>query len=155
MMYVECKPDFLLAQSVTNLPKRQIEHELKGKYEVCKRVSARRDCKGMVDEDPTSPQPVYLTRLDLSEEIPEHGLKAFSDPRRNNLIVLLCPKLEDWILRAATEARLDVDGYGLPNRPSALHRVINVDLRKFDRLLADLIDAGTARMRELRRLLER
>jgi hypothetical protein len=39
MIYVECKPDATLVQVLTQLPRREIVHELKGKYEVVKRIS--------------------------------------------------------------------------------------------------------------------
>ena len=154
MIFVECKPDEMLVRNVTGLPKRQIIHELKGKAEVCKRVSGQQNCKGVVDEDPGSTEPVYLARINLSEELLQLGLKVFEDGPRNNRVVVLCPKLEDWILRATRDARLDITKYGLPNDPTALHRVINLDPRKIERLLGDLRNAATERMKTLAQLLK-
>ena len=154
MIYVECKPDGALVRSVTGLAIRDVIHE-NGKYAVCKRISDREDCKGMVDEDPTSRQAAYLTRITLSQDLPQYGLKVFTDTPKNNRIVVLCPKLEDWILKAAGEIGLNVEDrkYNLPNHPRRLHQVINADARKIERLLEDLIVAGSDRLGNLGRLL--
>ena len=153
MIYVECKPDEILVRFLTGLPKRQIAHEFKGKPEVCRRISEARDTKGMIDEDPGSVQPTYLSRITLAQEILHLGLKVYEDSPRNNRLVVLCPKLEDWVLRAAGDALLNMSDYGLPNTANRLHRVINVDLRKFERLMTDLNAATSNRLKTLQDLL--
>jgi hypothetical protein len=154
MIYAECKPDALLVRYLTDLPKRQIVHDIKGKAEVCKRISAQRDCKALVDEDPSATQPLYLARINLWEDVGETGLKVYHDNSRDNLIVVMCPKLEDWILQAAEEAGIDVvRKYSLPDNPAALHRMVNANLPKFERLVKDLLDTTSERVRALRRLL--
>jgi len=152
MIYVECKPDFTLVRFITNLPRKEIVHEFKGKYEVCKQLGKRRHCKGLVDEDPLSVPPSYLEKLRLREEIPERGLKVMHDESNNNLLIILCPRLEDWILRAAKERGINPDKYNLPNNPNRLHEVINLSLDRFERLLEDL--KGCERLRALKKVLE-
>lgn len=153
MIYVECRPDALLVQSLTGLSRRQIVHEFKGKYEVCKRVSGQTECKALVDEDPGSIQPPYLARINLVQELRQQGLKVFQDESRGNLVVVMCPKLEDWILKAAEDTGLRVSSYSLPVTARSLHRVINANIAKLERLLQDLINEGSERVRTLKRLL--
>jgi hypothetical protein len=135
------------------LSRRQIVHEFKGRFEVCKRVSGQTGCKALVDEDPNSIQPPYLARINLVEELRQQGLKVFQDESRGNLVVVMCPKLEDWILKAAEETGLKVSSYSLPDSSRSLHRVINADIRKLERLLQDLINEGSERVRTLKRML--
>ena len=104
---------------------------------------------GMVDEDPDCPQPSYLKELQMVEE--SHGIKILSDNRSHNLLILLCPNLEAWILEAAKEAGVDVCNYNLPNNASELHEVININIEKLEGLLRNLSDKSD-RMRELRRI---
>ena len=153
MIYVECRPDELLVRQVTNLPRRQVVHEIKGNGEVCNRLMRNRDLVAMVDEDPEATQPRYMTRLSLGRERAELGLKLYLDRSLNNRIVVLCPKLEDWLLRAAADSSLSMNTYGLPDRANPLHSEINLDERKIQRLLADLHRAKSPRLLELRRLL--
>lgn len=154
MIYVECKPDAALVQALTQLPHREIVNELKGKYEVLKRISNGSNAKGLVDEDPAANQPAYFARMEVQRDLPQRGLKILEDVGKGNRVVLLCPKLEDWIIMAAQDAEVDLEDrrYNLPNNPTRLHRVINIDLRKFERLVQDL--TGTPRLRCLRRLLD-
>ena len=153
MIYVECKPDDLLVRHLTGLPKRQVAHEIQGKGEICNRLIRGKDLVAMVDEDPGATQPTYLARLPLGSETTEFGLKLYLDNSRNNRIVVLYPRLEEWLIRAAGDSGLSMNTYGLPNRANTLHSVINLDERKIQRLLSDLDHAQSPRLRELGRLL--
>ena len=104
MFYVECKPDGILVGLIAALPKRQVIHEIKGKYEIAKRLSEAQGAKGLLDQDPNSIQPAYLSRLNLEQDLPQSGLKVLHDSTRDNYVILLCPRLEEWIALAAREA---------------------------------------------------
>ena len=155
MIFVECKPDAKLVRRLTSLPKRQVVHH-KGKYELCKRLEARHNTVGVIDEDPTAAaQPSYLAKLALSEEFEQAGINVFADPARDNRLVVLRPKLEDWVLAAAQECDLDVRNkeIALPNNARRLHRVINANLQKFERLLDALETRNAPRLKALQQLL--
>ena len=153
MIYVECKPDGILVRHLTGLPKRQVAHEIQGKGEVCKRLNRGNGLVALVDQDPGSTQPRYMARLSMGTESAQLGLKLYLDNSRNNRIVVLYPRLEEWLIRAAGDSGLSMNTYGLPNRANTLHSVINLDERKIQRLLSDLDHAQSPRLRELGRLL--
>ena len=150
---MECKPDGALVRLLTGLSRREVAHEIKGKSGVSHRLSQQSNCKGLVDQDPGSAQPPYLRTIPLSDDLPEHGLKVYRDGSRGNTIVVLCPKLEDWVLDAAKAVGLDVRQLGLQNRPTSLHREINANLAKFERVLEALDATSSQRLDTLRRLL--
>jgi len=152
MIYVECKSDFTLVKSIAKIPKREIIHE-RGKGRVCGKLERQRDCKGLVDEDPLSTQPPYARKMRLESSLAQHELKVFYDEPNENHLILLCPRLEEWILKAAREANLNMEKYSLPDVPEKLHREINLDLSKFEKLVGDLKNAE--RLKTLRELLER
>jgi hypothetical protein len=151
MIYVECKPDTILVRTLTGLPRRDVIHELKGKYRVVDRVSKGSNLKGLVDEDPLVPQPVYLEDMDVLVDLPGGGLRLLHDAARGNRIIILCPRLEEWTVRAARDAGVDLGDYSLPNNPRMLHRVVNDHLSSFQRLVEDLKDSD--RLRGLHNLL--
>ena len=153
MIYVECKPDELLVRQVTDLPRRQVVHEAKGKGGVCNRLMRNEGLMAMVDEDPGKTQPTYMAQLSLSRESAGMGLKLYVDRSRNNRAVVLCPDLEWWLLRAVSDMGFDIKTYGLPDSANELHRVINLDERKIQRLLTDLADGASPRLLELGRSL--
>lgn len=140
MIYVECKPDQSLAQVSAKLCTRDITHELQGKFAVLRRLSAGHDLAGMVDEDPTSIRPSTLDRMAAVEEIDDLGIALLHDPAKNNHLVLLRPRLEEWVIAAAKEGKKNLSRYGLSERAKQLHDEINIDIRKFERLLGDLRD---------------
>lgn len=134
MIYVECKPDRALVSSL-GVPKRNIIHE-GGKSKVCRRLEKSRNSKGLVDEDPLSEQPPYIERLNLIQD--RHEIKTLHDNRRGNYLVVLCPRLEEWILKAAKEAEIDLGKYNLPDDAEKLHKIINININKFEKLIAEL-----------------
>ena len=153
MIHVECKADRALVLFLTSLSGRQVIHENKGKYELCKRLSSDTDARGLIDEDPGRVQPTYLGRMSVSQDLEERGIRVLTDTARSNTIFVLRPRLEEWVLAAATESGLDPTEHGLPNRASTLHNIVNANLDKFDRLLSALKSAGSERLGTLSRLL--
>lgn len=133
MIYFECKPDEALAGSL-GIPKREREHS-HDKGRVCNKLKKSDNAIGMVDEDPGSAQPGYISNLEFVSE--EHNIRVKRD-NRNNLLIILCPHLEGWILKAADEAGVDVTGFGLPDDPKKLHGMINSKLREFSSLIEEL-----------------
>lgn len=134
---MECKADFALVLSIANIPKREVQHE-SCKGEVCNRLAKRSRSTGVIDEDPSATQPGYLKRAMVKSDLTAHGLKVLYDGSNHNTVIVLRPRLEDWVLRAAREAGIDVKKYGLPEDAAPLHRHINIRLEKFTELLTDL-----------------
>lgn len=153
MIYVECKPDQTLVQTLTGLPTREIIHE-QNKFEVMKKLGNGMNTRGMIDEDPGSNQPAYLNRMQVFSELSQDGLKVLRDEDKGNQVILLCPRLEECIIRAASDAHVDLrdQRYNLPNTASRLHREITFDLRKMTRLVQALRDSH--RLRTLQQLLQ-
>ena len=153
MIVVECKPDEVLVRNVASVSRRQIIHE-PGKGAVCRRLDRISNTRAVVDEDPGSAQPSYLDSAVLSENLEAAGLKVLSDVPRNNLVVVLRPRLEDWLLYAVRESGVDATDYRLPNDPKELKKVINLNLDRLEKLVMDLLDARSDRMLALQRLLK-
>jgi len=107
----------------------------------------------LLDEDPYSGQPRYVKEARLKNDLPEHDIKILHHSSANNHLIVLCPALEEWILRAARESGIDVTKYNLPNNAAKLHAEINISLDKFEKLLEDLKDSSN-RLKTLKRLLE-
>jgi len=154
MIYVECYSDITLVQSLTTVTRRGIVHEFKGKGEICNRLRNSTKSKGLIDEDPSSSQPRYVREATLDGDFTEHNIKLLHHNSTDNDLIVLCPTLEEWVLDAAKGSNLDVRKYDLPNDAVRLHRLINLSLGKFERLLEDL-KTKSNRLKTLKRLLER
>ncbi|HOJ93268.1 MAG TPA: hypothetical protein PKW23_06400 [Dictyoglomaceae bacterium] len=61
MILVECNPDEALVNFL-GIKREEIIHE-NGKSGICKKLKSKENIKGLVDEDPLSPQPKYIEGL--------------------------------------------------------------------------------------------
>lgn len=141
----ECYADGGLLRTF-GFSRRQVDHR-GSKYKVVWAVLRLDDRIGLVDEDPGQNPSEDLKRFTTVYQ--EHDIEVLE--RGDKRIVVLCPRLEEWLLRTARLARIDVRKYGLPNDPETLHGVINDELDKLGRLLENL--SSHERMRALGRLL--
>ena len=154
MIYVECQSDEMVVRSVTRDSPQQIVHE-RGKGAVCRRLAKVSHCTGVIDEDADSSRPPYLERASTRRELQGQALTVFRYIRQRNVIVILRPRLEEWLLGAASQANIDISArpHNLPGRPAEFKRALMGDPSKLDQLLQDLLKQRSSRLLALRRLL--
>jgi len=150
MIYVECNPDEALIKAL-GIPRRGIHHS-GNKVKVCKRLQKSKNSKGLVDDDPLSEKPPYIDRMKLHSN--EHNIKLLYDERSKNYLIVLCPRLEEWILEASKEVNIDVSNYSLPNKPVELHKIVNTRIKEFEKLIEDLIKQGSRMLKTLEKLIK-
>lgn len=156
MYIVECDPDVILVSTLASISRRRVVHA-GGKAQVLRKLIRKyRDSIGMIDQDPHSIQPrKFLQRF---EEINNHNsernkLKILHHNSRNNRLIVLCPRLEEWIIETSREANIRLNRYNLPNNPEKLHAIINIKTERFQRLVEDMMQSSSNRVRALRDLL--
>jgi hypothetical protein len=133
-LYLECIPDEALAMCL-GVPRKRITHQ-NDKGRVCNRLEKSRDALGMIDEDPQSAQPAYLKKLERKES--NHRLTVWEETGKNNRVIIICPRLEEWLLQTAREAAVDTRHFGLPDNAKDLHKVIHFKLDQLKQLLYHL-----------------
>jgi hypothetical protein len=132
MIYVECKPDKIL---IHTLDIREITH-FGGRCFVCRELERRKNLVAVIDEDPRGPQPSYLKKLKLIKQ--QNSLKLFYDKENNNKVIMICPRLEEWILKAAKQQKIKLSDYNLPHESNQFHLVVNLDITNFQKLIHTL-----------------
>jgi len=141
MVYVvECKPDFVLVRFL--IYRQKIVHA-GNKSRVLRRLTRNYENSiGLIDQDPGTHQPPDLRRFTeiLSDDNSKLKVRYFS--RSRNFLVVICPNMEEWIIEASDEANVNITEYNLPNDPTELHRRINLNLDKFQRVLDNLKQAS-------------
>jgi len=149
-LFVECKPDETLA-FVLGVSRRDVEHA-GSRARVCTQVSRRSGTTGMVDEDPsTAPHPYMKS---LAEEDMEHQIRVLYDSERKNQLVVICPRLEDWLVESAKSSRLKMTDFGFESDTGRrLHREINDRLPNVERLVKALLSARNSRILRLQTLI--
>ena len=149
-LVVECSADEALAQAV-GIPPQNIEHSL-GRGRVCKRLEQLNAATGMVDDDPDVSKPAYFNCL--AELNWDHGIRLFYDEERGNRIVVLSPRLEEWLVQSAKQSGLKMTDYGFGSDNGVqLHAEINQRLKSLNKLVCHLLERNSQRLLYLQSVL--
>ena len=137
---------------LTNINYRNINHSGNKSTVIYNLVKNYISSKGVVDEDPGNP----VTRL-INQFQPHHNYHAYSinvqyDGVRDNYLISLYPKHEDWVLNAARVSHVDIRKYGLPNNSNHLKRIINDNLSRYEKFL-DILIPVSQHMQQLQQIL--
>ena len=154
MIYVECDADTVLVQTLTG---RRPGHPA-DKGRVCALLKVKTDCIGLVDEDPGKPQPKYISSQSVQKGVNylDNSIRVIIDSNGNKLIILQ-PRLEEWILETARRATISLGDYNLPNEAKELHELLTLRrirrMNDFERLVKKLLVVSGG-MKQLKQLLE-
>ena len=152
MIYVEGSPDSRLIQEL-GVPRRQVRIE-NGRNKVLRRLEEIPDATGMVDEDPENWQGERELR-DYTEKEHAEGLRLLS--HRGNTgqrLIVICPKLEDWLIQRARMSKVKPEDYGLLSDPDRLHSRVRYERKDgFQRFIKELMNHHDKGMRLLRQWL--
>src|SRR5439155_27073491 len=99
-VFLECKPDETLAVALGVLRNTVVHSGDKGR--VAKALRENRNVTGLVDEDPGRVDPPTLSKY--VEVAASHDVKLKVDRARNNRLVVICPRLEPWLIKTAKAA---------------------------------------------------
>jgi hypothetical protein len=150
-LFVECKPDETLAFAL-GVSRREVEHA-GNRAGVCTKVSCKRDTTGMVDEDPGAAPHPYMKRL--VEKGMEHQMRVLEDLELENRLVVICPRLEEWIVQTAKSGGLKMTDFGFESDNGLqLHREINHRLPNLERLVNKLLSDRNSRILRLQALVK-
>lgn len=120
MIYVECNPDEILVRYL-GFRRGEVEH-LSSMPEVVKSTHKYEATIGMIDQDPDGSKPGYLKQFQIIQRLTHIVVRKHR--QHGSVLVVLCPRLEDWLILAAKNARIDMRKLGLPNKPNQLHEQI-------------------------------
>jgi hypothetical protein len=149
-LVVECTADEALAQAV-GIPGRSIEHSL-GRGRVCKRLEQLQGATGMVDDDPGVSKPAYFKCLVESKW--DQGIRLLDDKKRRNRVVILTPRLEEWLVQSAKQSGFKMTDYGFgTDNGLRLHAEINQRLKNLNNLVSKLVECKNQRLLYLKSLL--
>jgi predicted transcriptional regulator len=149
MLLLECSPDEMLARKL-GFARRDLRH-LAGKSRICKYLIRSKSDFGLIDEDPNSVQQAYFNDLKLSSE--QHDMRVYYDGVRDNRIIVLRPRLEEWLIKTTELSGAAMTTFGLSNQGNELHREINSRISNLEKLLDYLLNKQDLRLMYLRTLL--
>jgi hypothetical protein len=119
---VECYADEKLVQILVYKNKPKILHQ-SGKGNIFNYLHKKQTLSaiGLVDEDPESTQPRRF-RNDYKEIESSGNVKLFRHTIKKDIsIVMLSPRLEEWIISRAQIAGINLSEYSIPDNGEKLH----------------------------------
>ena len=118
MIAVECYADTRLVLTL-GITKASVNHEY-GKSRVLDALRTGRAKVGLVDEDPGAAEVPEMRNYRLAENLDGiRLLRHIGGPDRR--VIVICPRLEEWMLGRAQKAGIDPSTFGLANDPRKLH----------------------------------
>lgn len=152
MILVECNADEALLRAL-GVAGRRIQHH-QGRDNVLLAVRKGAPCTAMVDEDPSSPlQSPELKNYQTEEKLDTLRYMRHMQEQGKRLIVV-CPRLEEWMLNRAKINGIDPAEFGLPSDPRELHHTTRYyEQPRFRDFLNELI-AKDAEMCQLKSWLQ-
>ncbi len=149
-LFVECKPDETLVTAL-GVSGAAVEHAA-GRDGVCRRLQREEEVVGLVDQDPDAHPIPYVQSL--TEIHRQHDLLVLEDRGRRNRLILVCPRLEEWLVRTVQQAGLQLTNFGFEDdRGKGLHREINQRLPNLRRLVGALMEQRQERILALQQWL--
>jgi len=134
---VECNADEVVLRNL-GVPKRQLFH-FGGKDKLINRLRHLHGAVGVVDEDSASIQHPDLKASYRQAESAE-GLRLLArQGSGGQRLVIICPKLEDWLIERAKSSGIRPEDHGLLSDPDRLHSIPRYEQKEgFRRFLAEL-----------------
>lgn len=132
---VECNPDEVLVKAL-GITAKQVAHQ-NDKGEVCNYMRKTEVKLALIDEDPYSGQPKYLSEFETMED--KFNVRKLFHTKDKKTILVLKPRLEEWIIEQCKVS--GIVPKHLPNNAQELKKVINLRLNFFGDLVSELLQS--------------
>ncbi|MFM7485605.1 MAG: hypothetical protein ACKOC0_10400 [Cytophagales bacterium] len=146
---LECNPDEALVRTL-GYSKREITHQ-PNKGQVFNYLEKNHQACGIVDEDPGSANPGYFSHY-IKQGETKFDVDFFLNIGTGAKLIVLKPRLEDWVLKQAKQEGVEPDEFSLPPNGRQLHRIVNQRIPKFEQMLHQM--KGCAALNYLKHLLK-
>jgi hypothetical protein len=145
---VECHPDEAVLRAL-GVPRKRVLHEAR-KGEVFNWLKKNAGGVGMVDEDPDSTPPRDLLSYQQVQAA-EGLLLLVRQGSSGQRLIVVRPRLEDWLIQRARVCGVDPRQYQLPGSAKELHGIPRYEQKDgFQRFLGELNgrDTGMSVLRQ-------
>jgi hypothetical protein len=149
---LECKPDEVLAKAL-GYSRKRIVHQ-PSNSEVINYLRKNPGGIGLIDEDRGSIKPPYFHKFQRETQ-EKFGIESFSIPTLNTRLVVIKPRLEEWILQCASSSEIKPHEYSFPDSGHALHKIINPRLGQLEKMIKALLERRNPSLLHLRELINR
>lgn len=147
---VECKPDKTLIKMLTNAPKKSIIHAANKSEAIKTLLKTKEPSIAVVDEDPGSPWPSVFKSFKLERNLGQCDISVYIEPASGKKLIAIKPKLEEWLIKTGKECNVSFEKHNLPERGEKLHDVINLNIKKLEGILKEMLNIKCLRLSKLK-----
>ena len=149
---LECKADETLVKSL-GYPHKMITHQ-PSRGEVINYLRKNPGSIGIVDDDPQSAKPNYFFKFQR-ETVEKFNVESFCINKLNTRLIIIKPKLEDWILKHAISIKINPLDYSFSDDGNKVHKIINSRLFQFRNMLNEMIERNSPALTYLKELIDK
>jgi hypothetical protein len=149
---VECNPDEALVK-ILGYTRKMITHQ-PSKGQVINYLQKNPSALGIVDEDPDSARPSYFSKFTM-ETNDQFGIESYYISKLGTRLIVIKPRLEEWVLRQAKEVMIDVKQHSFIDNGNELHKVINTRIPRFEGLIKEMMDKKSKGLIHLKSLIDK
>ncbi|MGV7929184.1 MAG: hypothetical protein AB2L13_09795 [Spirochaetota bacterium] len=150
---IECNADETFVVALFPKSRDYIRH-FRGRSPIITRITEEETVSGIgiVDEDPQSNNlPRYFNDAYVQSESFGSVKRYVHRNKSACSLIMLCPRLEEWLLARAKAAGIDRAAYGLPDTGKSLHEIMHYERRpEFKEFLERLFNSGDVEVEKLR-----
>ncbi|MGC8830859.1 MAG: hypothetical protein ACP5MG_10365 [Verrucomicrobiia bacterium] len=140
-VFVECYPDAELIKFIGNKADSVTHSQGKGNVINSLLKTNSPIAFGIIDEDPHSTPIPALKHFKVADKTPDMILYEHKNDNNKKLIILK-PRLEEWLYKTAKSANIDPSSFGFPNSSNELHKIPRYDkMKNFIDLINSLKDS--------------
>ena len=149
---LECKPDEALVKAL-GYSRKMVTHQ-PNKGAVINYLDKNPGVIGIVDEDPGAANPNYMSKFQKETE-DRFDIEYLSMRKEKTRLIVLKPRLEEWILKYAKKSNIKLPKYALPETGHKLHKIVNNRLPRFKDMIGEMLEKDNEALLYLKRLLEK
>lgn len=149
---LECNPDEALIK-VLGYTRKMITHQ-SSRGQVINYLERNPTAVGIVDDDPGSARPTYFSKFS-PETDGQFDIESYKIAKLGTRLIVIKPRLEEWILKYAKELKLDLKQHSLPSNGSDLHKVINTRIPRFENMIKEMLNKKSGALNHLKSLIDK
>ena len=149
---LECKPDEALVKSL-GYTRKMITHQ-PNKGAVINYLKSNPGAIGIVDEDPGAANPTYFSKFQR-ETNEQFDVECLFIPKEKTRLIVLKPRLEEWILKYANKSKIKLQKHSLPETGHKLHKIINSRLPRFENMIKEMLEKNNEALLYLKMVIDK
>lgn len=153
-IYGECKTEEIFVEICFSKFSRNFFHK-QGRSEVIKIIMKEKSI-GIIDEDPGKNQPSILKKqLNIKPIFENRNIKIYELKQTSSKLLQISPDFEGWLVYITKQLNIKLKDYSLPENPKALHKEINLNIKKLKEVLNDIYVNGKSFFTEMESILSK